>query len=138
MNVIKVKFNIDIDNEQQVNSFNNFVNELKTAGGAQATVQSPVKDIKAPVPAQVPAATTAPVATQTVTPAPSNTATATTPPEGVSKKLFEIRKVIGEKATNVDHRTAMVAKLAEYGVETATDLPVDKYEDFHTFLLGLV
>lgn len=121
MNVIKVKFSIDIDNVEQLNSFNAFVTALKGNGGVTPIVEAPVKDIKAPAPAQQ----TAP--TQQVAPAPI-TSTG-------SKKLDEIRKLIALKAG--EHRVAMKAKLSEFGANTATDLTVDKYDEFHAFLEAL-
>jgi hypothetical protein len=127
MNVIKVKFNIDIDNEQQLKSFNAFVASLKANSGVSPIVEAPVKDISSK------AAATA----QTTTAAPAQTATtAPTPPaQGVSKKLDAIRKLIAAKAGV--HREAMKAKLTEFGAQTATDLAVDKYDLFHTFLENL-
>lgn len=129
MNVIKVKFNIDIDNEQQLKSFNAFVASLKSNGGASPIIEAPVKDIKA----KVPQATT-----QTAT----QPAVSSTPEPGANegehtaiKKLDAIRKLIGLKAGS--HRDVMKQKLNEYGVSTATDLPVDKYTEFHAFLEGL-
>lgn len=119
MNVIKVKFSIDIDNVEQLNSFNAFVTALKGNGGTTPIVEAPVKDIKAP------AQQTAP--TQQAAPAPI-TSTG-------SKKLDEIRKLIALKAG--EHRVAMKAKLAEFGANTATDLTVDKYDEFHAFLDSL-
>jgi hypothetical protein len=124
MNVVKVKFNIDIDNEQQLECFNTFVKALKGVSGTQPTIEAPVKDIRsavAPV-AQQAAAQTAPVA-------------ATPDHSTGSKKLDAIRKLIAMKAGT--HREAMKAKLAELGAPTATDLTVDKYDIFHTFLENL-
>jgi pyruvate/2-oxoglutarate dehydrogenase complex dihydrolipoamide acyltransferase (E2) component len=129
MNVIKVKVNIDIDNEQQVKSFNSFIAELKKAGGNTAVVEAPVKDIKV---ATAPAAT-APAATAAAAPA---AAAAPTPAASTgSKKLDAIRALIAQKAG--EHREAMKAKLVEFGAATATDLTVDKYDAFHTFLENL-
>lgn len=135
MNVIQVKFDIDIDNEQQLNSFNTFVQSLKNSGGT-ATVNSPVKEIKLPASTTPATAATATATATPATPATATPATTTATPEGVSKKLFEIRSEIGKKAGT--HRDIMINKLSEYGVTTATDLPVDKYEEFHQFLLALV
>lgn len=130
MNVIETKFNIDIDNEQQLEAFNTFIKALKGTSGATPTVTAPVKDIKAPA--------TQPAATQpsaTIThPATAATSTPAAQPAATSgsKKLDAIRKLIAEKAGA--HRASMKEKLAEFGVETATDLPVDKWDEFHTFL----
>jgi hypothetical protein len=131
MNVIKVKFNIDIDNEQQLKSFNNFVASLKSNGGTSPVIEAPVKDIKAKQEATV----QQPATQQTTKPA----AQASTPEPGANegehtavKKLDAIRKLIGLKAG--EHREAMKLKLNEYGVSTATDLPVDKYAEFHEYL----
>jgi hypothetical protein len=133
MNVIQVKFDIDIDNEQQLDSFNVFVKSLKNSGGAPAIVQSPVKEIKLPATQATAPAATAPAQTAT---APATTVPAANIGQDVSKKLFEIRKLIGEKAAT--HRQPMMDKLKELGAATATDLTVDKYEEFHQFLLTLV
>lgn len=129
MNVIKVKFNIDIDNEQQLKSFNAFVASLKSNGGVSPIIEAPVKDIKAKEVVQQ-------SATQQTT---STAAQASTPEPGAKegehttvKKLDAIRKLIGLKAG--EHREAMKLKLNEYGVSTATDLPVDKYQEFHDYL----
>lgn len=128
MNVIKVKFNIDIDNEQQLKSFNAFVQSLKANGGASPMIEAPVKDIRAKteVVAQ-PEATTQQATTTPASPIVEHTAV---------KKLDAIRKLISQKAGA--HREAMKAKLLELGAPTATDLPVDKYDIFHTFLESLV
>lgn len=130
MNVIEAKFNIDIDNEQQLTAFNSFIKELKGSNGqdnSSAVITAPVKDIKAPA-ATTQAATTTAATTTAATTAPANGSTG-------SKKLDAIRKLIGEKAP--DHRVAIKAKLTEYGTETATDLTVDKYDEFHAYLESL-
>lgn len=135
MNVIKVKFNIDIDNEQQLKSFNAFVTSLKSNDGASPIVEAPVKDIKAKQDVTAVQQTTTQPTTQPAAQAVTQPAKA---PEGeftAVKKLDAIRKLIGEKAG--EHRETMKAKLVAYGVGTATDLPVDKYEEFHAFLESL-
>lgn len=133
MNVIQVKFDIDIDNEQQLNSFNVFVSSLKNSGGV-ARVESPVKEIKlAPGTTEQTAQVQKPAAQADAPPA--TTAPTASVGQETSKKLFEIRKLIGEKAGT--HRTQMMDKLKELGAATATDLTVDKYEEFHQFLLAL-
>lgn len=137
MNVIKVKFNIDIDNEQQLKSFNAFVASLKSNGGASPVVEAPVKDIKANV-QQATTQTTQPAAQTATQPA----SVSSTPEVGAAegeftaiKKLDAIRKLIGTKAG--EHRETMKQKLKSYGVASATDLPVDKYDEFHKFLENL-
>lgn len=131
MNVIKVEFNIDIDNEQQLTSFNAFVKALKSSEGQSPVASVPVKDIR-PNPA---AANT----TQQATPA---AAASTKPQPGANpgehtdvKLIDSIRKLIGLKVGA--HRIAIKAKLSEFGCETATGLPVDRYVEFHSYLESL-
>ena len=130
MNVIKVKVSIDIDNEQQVKCFNAFIAELKSNGGSTAVVEAPVKDIKTNVEKAV--TETAKTVQTTTASTTTESAPATTATPTGSKKLDAIRKLIAEKAGQ--HRVAMKAKLAEFGAATATDLVVDKYNEFHDFL----
>lgn len=131
MNLIETKFNIDIDNEQQLEAYNAFIKALKGTNGQSPTITAPVKDIKSNPSAQAITATQPATTAATQTSAPVAQPAATAPSTG-SRKLDAIRKLIGEKAGA--HRDAMKAKLTEFGVETATDLPVDKYDEFHKFL----
>ena len=133
MNLIETKFNIDIDNEQQLEAFNTFIKALKGTNGASPVVTAPVKDIR-PAATQPATTASAPAAQATQ---PATTAATTQPASGStgSNKLDAIRKLIGLKAA--DHREAMKSKLAEFGVETATDLPVDRYDEFHKYLEAL-
>ena len=128
MNVIKVKFNIDIDNEQQLKSFNAFVSDLKKANGDSPIVEAPVKDINSKT--ETTPTATQPAATQPAATQPAATQPAATPTG--SKKLDAIRALIGKKAG--EHREKMKAKLLEFGANTATDLVVEKYDEFHKFL----
>jgi hypothetical protein len=121
MNVIKVKFNIDIDNEQQVRDLNVFMAALKSNEGTSPVIESPVKDVQVKKPVE--AAT------------PAQPATESTQDPNVSKKLDAIRKLISQKAGV--HREVIKAKLVEFGAPTATDLTVDRYQEFHVFLEGL-
>lgn len=136
MNLIETKFNIDIDNEQQLEAYNAFIKALKGTNGQAPTITAPVKDIKSNPPAQA-ATVTHPATTAAATQAsaPAIQPAAITAPSTGSNKLDAIRKLIGEKAGA--HREAMKAELTRLGAETATDLTVDNYEGFHKFLEAL-
>lgn len=122
MNVIKVTFDIDIDNNEQLGAFNNFVGALKVNGGA-VQVTASVKDIKQKIEA---------------TPAKAAEATAQieAKPETTDlKKLEVIRSKMGPKLGT--HRDTIKAKLTEFNAPNLTELPVDRWVEFEQFIDGL-
>jgi hypothetical protein len=147
MNLIETKFNIDIDNEQQLQAYNAFITALKGTNGVAPTITAPVKDIRSntqPAATTVaqPAATTVaqPAATTVAQPVattvaqPAATTVAQPAPSG-SNKLDAIRNQISAKVGN--NRPAIMEKLQSWGFSSATELTVDKYEEFHQFLIDL-
>lgn len=123
MNVIKVTFDIDIDNNEQLVAFNSFVKALKADGGT-AQVTAPVADIKAKHS----------VATQESAPKVETQAeTQATQPDG--KKLEVIRSKMGPKLGA--HRDTIKAKLTEMNAPNLTELPVDRWVEFEQFIDSL-
>lgn len=123
MNTIKVEVNIDINDESQFNTLNNFLAELRSAGGESVTVTGKAKEVIKP--AKVVAAVAEQVSEKA---APKLESTG-------APKLDAIRDLIAEKVQ--DNRIAIVNKLSELGAASASELPIDKYVEFHDFLSAL-
>ena len=121
MNIIKVKFAIDIDNATQVELLNNFIADLRGTSTGGAVVTAPIKDVKVK---QEPAAQQ-----------PAAQPTTQQPAMQQPKMLDSIRKLISENVEN--NRAEIKAKLVELGAATATDLTVDKYQEMHDWLSSL-
>lgn len=128
MNVVKVTFDIDIDNNEQLSAFNAFVGALRETSGATPVVQAPVKDIRQKTQAAQPAQTTQ--AAQ-----PAQTTTKATTDVTDTKKLDLIRSKLGPKLGS--NREAIKAKLSEFGAPNLTELAVDKWDAFEAFIDSL-
>jgi hypothetical protein len=125
MNIVKLEVGIDIDDPKQMEVMNSFLTGLRGLKGEEVTITGKISDA-----AKVPTASAPKVEAQ----ATKQTVPAAINPGG-GKGIDYIRKLIGEKSGV--HREAMKKKLTELGAATATDLTVDKYQEFTEFLEAL-
>lgn len=132
MNNVEVKVSIDIDNQPEMDALNTFLTSLRGLKAQDVTVKGKIADTVKNVaksndlpvnqPTQQKTEEVIPYAPKPINP-------------GGGKGIDYIRKLIGLKSGT--HRQVMKEKLTELGAGTATDLSVDKYEEFTTFLESL-
>lgn len=133
MNNVEVKVSIDIDSQPEMDALNIFLTSLRGLKAQPVTLTGKIADtVKNVAPVKTVEQTVAqPAKVETAKPVE----TASAPNVGGSKGIDYIRKLIGQKSGT--HRQAMKEKLTELGAATATELTVDKYEEFSTFLEAL-
>lgn len=124
MNLVKVQFKIDIDNDEQVSLMKNFITSLKGTAGESVIVKAPVETVR-----------TKTEVAETATPAATAVATNSAGTPIASCTLVDIRAQLGIKVEN--NRDAIKNKLSELGAESATNLSLDKYDEFYKFLKAL-
>lgn len=120
MNIVKMTFKIDLDNEEQVKLAKQFMADLKGTAG-DPTVEAKMNDVRLPKPEVKENASKA--AATDATSSSKNTGT---------KTLEEVKTL---QATKVeDHRAEIKAKLAEFGAENASSLDAEHYDAYFAWL----
>ncbi len=119
MNLAKISFKIDLDNDVQVKLAKQFMSDLKGTSGKIPVVTAAVSDVRTKV-----------------IPAEEKEETAQTKPE--VKKSDYLDKISRAVAAKVGaHRETIKSKLSEYGVNKAGELEVGDMPFFLEFVESL-
>ncbi len=132
MNIIEVKFSIDINDNEQVKNLNAFI-EAQKGKVTMPTVTGPVSAVShnngapKPEPAKAETKAEAPKADAAKFDEKSNAI--------ANVSLDEIKKAVSERVNL--HRETIKAKYTEYGINNSSELSLDKYDEFWEFLQTL-
>lgn len=131
MNIIEVKFSIDINDNEQVKNLNAFI-EAQKGKVTMPTVTGPVSAVSHNNGAKT---ETAKTETKAEAPAIEEAKFDEKSNAIANVSLDEIKKAVSERVNL--HRETIKAKYTEYGINNSSELSLDKYDEFWEFLQTL-